>query len=237
MKLLCVDSSSETASVTVIEDNKILTELTYNDKKQHSVILMTLIDSAIKNSGNKISDIDGFVVSKGPGSFTGLRIGMATVKALAHGSDKPYASISTLDALAYSVPEFNGIICPLFDALRDNVYTALYKKSTDGLLTIYDHDAMEISKLIEKLNELGEPVLFLGDDSLKFKDKLSEVKLGVFASPFNNLVRASSLGFIALEKFKNNNFDNLDEDAPLYIRVSQAEREYINKHGKSVYEK
>ena len=231
MKLLCVDSSSETASVAVIEDNKILSELTYNDKKQHSVILMTLIDAAIKNSGNKISDIDGFVVSKGPGSFTGLRIGMATVKALAHGSNKPYASISTLDALAYSIPEFNGIICPLFDALRDNVYTALYKKSNDGLLTIHDHDAIEISKLIEILNELGEPVLFLGDDSL------TEVKLGVFASPFNNLVRASSLGFMALERFKNSNFDNIDEDAPLYIRVSQAEREYINKHGKSVYEK
>ncbi|CDM69397.1 peptidase M22 glycoprotease [Clostridium bornimense] len=236
MKLLCVDSSSETASVAVIEDNKILTELTYNDKKQHSVILMTLIDSAIKNSGNTISDIDGFVVSKGPGSFTGLRIGMSTVKALAHGSNKPYASISTLDALAYSIPEFNGIICPLFDALRNNVYTALYKKTNGELLPICDYDAIEISELINKLNSLGEPVLFLGDDCFKFKDMLSEVKLGTFASPFNNLVRASSLGFIAMDKFKNNDFNNLDEDAPLYIRVSQAEREYINKHGKTVYE-
>src|SRR3712207_4927086 len=126
MKILSIDSSTSSASCAILEDNKLLGEITLNDKKQHSVILMPLIDSLLKDLKLTINDIDAFAVSSGPGSFTGLRIGIATVKGLADGTGKPFVGISSLDGLAFNLAYSSGIICPIIDALRDNVYTALY---------------------------------------------------------------------------------------------------------------
>ena len=127
MIILAVDSSSKVATVALMKDEKLLGEITLNDKKEHSVILMTIIQDLLKDNNLSVDDIDGYVVSKGPGSFTGLRIGMATIKGLSFGSGKPYVSVSSLDALALSVSNFDGIICPIMDALRNSVYTSLYK--------------------------------------------------------------------------------------------------------------
>ena len=132
MITLAIDSSSKVATVALMKDNKLLSEITLNDKKEHSVVLMGVIEDILKYNNLTINDIDGYIVSKGPGSFTGLRIGMATVKGLSFGSKKPYVSISSLDALAFSAGEFDGLICPIMDALRNSVYTCLFKRNLNS---------------------------------------------------------------------------------------------------------
>ena len=149
MITLAIDSSSKVATAALIKDDTLLGEITLNDKKEHSVILMTIIQDLLKFHKLDVNDIDGYVVSKGPGSFTGLRIGMATIKGLSFGSNKPYVSISSLDALAYSVSAFDGIICPIMDALRDSVYTCLYKSSYNSLEKLTDYSALDLDELIE----------------------------------------------------------------------------------------
>ena len=143
MIVLSIDSSSKVATAALLNDNEVLGEYVINNKREHSVLLMPMIENLLKDCNLTIDDIDGFVVSKGPGSFTGLRIGMATIKGLSFGSSKPYISISTLDALAYSLINFNGIICPIMDALRENVYTGFYKNNNGKLNNILEENKLK----------------------------------------------------------------------------------------------
>ena len=110
MKILSLDSATQSATCAILDDNKVLGEITFNYKKQHSQILMPMIDLLFKNTEMNIDDIDAFVASKGPGSFTGLRIGMATIKGLSQGTKKPFVTVSTLDSLAYNLAYTDGII-------------------------------------------------------------------------------------------------------------------------------
>lgn len=232
MIVLSIDSATEAASCAVLEDNKLLSEITFNFKKQHSVILMPLVDNLLKNLQLDLKDIDGFVVSKGPGSFTGLRIGMSMIKGLSQGTKKPFVSVSSLDALAYNMAYTSGIICPIIDALRDNVYTALYSFKDNNLVKEQDYTVIHIDELINLLKEKQQPVCFIGDAVPKFKDKLNESLEKVsFAPPHLNLVRASALGELGLKLLNQGTQDNLYTSAPIYLRKSQAEREYDKKMG------
>ena len=197
------------------------------------------------NNNLTIDDIDGYVVSKGPGSFTGLRIGMATIKGLSFGSNKPYVSVSSLDALALSVSNFDGIICPIMDALRDSVYTSLYKgnstctnsssesTNTDGnydlpvkLEKLLDYSALDLSELVELIKTKNEKVIFIGDGVDKYKDYLIENCPNCYFPPNHlNVVRASSLGEIGSILLENGDFDD-SNSAPFYLKKPQAEREY-----------
>lgn len=172
-----------------------------------------------------ISEVDGFVVSKGPGSFTGLRIGMSTVKGLSMGSNKPYVSISSLDALAYSLINFNGIICPIMDALRDSVFTSMYKNNNGKLEQILDYSALSLVELAQKSNDLNCPIIFTGDGVYKHKDYIKEnIPNALFAPNHLSVVKASSLAELGMEKLKNGEFDDINS-APLYLKKPQAERE------------
>lgn len=238
MKVLSIDSSTASASCAILEDNKLLGEVSLNDKKQHSVILMPLIDSLLKNLKLDIDDIDGFAVSSGPGSFTGLRIGIATIKGLANATNKPFIGISTLDALAFNMAYTSGIICPIIDALRDNVYTALYSFNNNKLERLTDYMAIHIDDLIDTIKEKDSTsVSFIGDAVPKFKEKLNNSFNTVYFAPSNlNLARASSLGELGLEKLKSGLCDDLIAFSPIYLKKSQAEREYENKTGMSIDE-
>lgn len=238
MKVLSIDSSTASASCAILEDNKLLGEVSLNDKKQHSVILMPLIDSLLKNLKLDINDIDGFAVSSGPGSFTGLRIGIATIKGLANATTKPFIGISTLDALAFNMAYTSGIICPIIDALRDNVYTALYSFNNNKLERLTDYMAIHIDDLINTIKEKDSTcVSFIGDAVPKFKDKLVNSFNTVYFAPNNlNLARASSLGELGLEKLKNGLCDDLIAFSPIYLKKSQAEREYEARTGMSIDE-
>jgi len=245
MIILAVDSSSKVATVALIKDEKLLGEITLNDKKEHSVILMNIIQDLLKHNNLSIDDIDGYVVSKGPGSFTGLRIGMATIKGLSFGSNKPYVSVSSLDALALSVSNFDGIICPIMDALRNSVYTSLYKghsnlgnctnklESSDNknklpisLEKLLDYSALDVDDLIELIKDKKEKVIFIGDGVDKYKDYLLENCPNCYFPPNHlNLVRASSLGELGSIMLKNGDFDD-SNSTPFYLKKPQAEREY-----------
>lgn len=226
MIVLAVDSSSKVATVALIKDDKLLGEITLNDKKEHSVVLMTIIEDLLKFNNLTIDDIDGYVVSKGPGSFTGLRIGMATVKGLSFGSGKPYVSISSLDALSFSVANFDGLICPIMDALRNSVYTSLYKSCNGSLEKLMDYSALDMDELIEMIKSKGEKVIFIGDGLDKYKDYLIQNCPNCYFPPNHlNLVRASSLGEIGSKLLKDGQFDD-PNSTPFYLKKPQAEREY-----------
>ncbi|WP_315073664.1 tRNA (adenosine(37)-N6)-threonylcarbamoyltransferase complex dimerization subunit type 1 TsaB [uncultured Clostridium sp.] len=243
MIILSIDSSSKVATAALMKDNKLLGEITLNDKKEHSVILMSIIENLLKANNLNIDDIDGYVVSKGPGSFTGLRIGMATIKGISFGSNKPYVSVSSLDALALSAANFDGIICPIMDALRNSVYTALYKGHSADSITdmksnntdfdipvtlekILDYSALDLNELVEIIKEKEEKVIFIGDGVDKYKDYLIENCPNCYFPPNHlNLVRASSLGEIGSVLLKNGDFDD-PNSTPFYLKKSQAEREY-----------
>ncbi len=227
MLVLSVDSSYSTATCALIKDDKILAEINLNDKRQHSIILMRLIDSILKEYEIDINDIDAFIISRGPGSFTGLRIGMATLKGLAFASKKPLISVSTLDALAYNSISFQGIICPIMDALRDNIYTCLYKNENNNLTPLIKEQCLNINELVTILKEQTLPIIFVGDGVAKHKEFLQEnIPNSFFAPNHSNFPKASSVGELGIKKINDGVIENIDSINPIYLRKSQAEREY-----------
>ena len=230
MKILSLDSATESATCAILDDNRILGEITFNYKKQHSVVLMPMIDELFNNTGINISDIDGFVASKGPGSFTGLRIGMATIKGLSQGTKKPFVTISTLDSLAYNLAYTSGIICPILDALRDNVYTAFYTFDNCELTRTSDYMNISIDELINILKEKNCNISFVGDGTFKFKERLMDNLTDIsFAPAHLNLAKASSLGELGLKLLSKGIEDDIYGSVPIYLRKPQAEREYEEK--------
>ncbi|MBU5454369.1 tRNA (adenosine(37)-N6)-threonylcarbamoyltransferase complex dimerization subunit type 1 TsaB [Caproiciproducens sp. MSJ-32] len=225
MNILSIDSSSKVATTAVLNENGLIAEYTLNNKLEHSVLLMDMIDNLLKDSNLTIDNIDGFVVSKGPGSFTGLRIGMATIKGLSFGADKPYVSISSLDALAYSLINFDGIICPIMDALRDSVYTCLYKNNNGKLEALMDYAALDLEELVTLLKEKGEKVIFTGDGLVKHKEYLMNNLDNCYFPPNHlSIIRASSLGELGLKLLLENKADD-PNSAPFYLKKPQAQRE------------
>ncbi len=227
MNILAIDTSSLNATVSVINDDKLLGEFTISNKNTHSQIIMPMLDDMLKFAGVDIDDIDIFAAAIGPGSFTGLRIGIATTKALAQGGGKKIIGISSLHGLSENVYEEGKIICPIIDARRGDVYNALYLNGE----CIQKERAINIETLLDELEEKQEKIVFVGDGVLLHKDliieKLSEKAL--FAPPSKIMAKASSIANLALKRAKNNDFDDIYNLEPIYLRQSQAEREYNNK--------
>ena len=159
-----MDTSSVNATVAVMNENKLLGEFVVSNDRTHSQIIMPLMDDLMKKAGLEISDIDVFAVSVGPGSFTGLRIGMATVKTLAQICNKPIIGISSLDSLYENCYLYDGIICPIIDARNNQVYNALYE---NGVKVIEDR-IVSIEQLLDDLK--NEKVIFCGDGVIKYKE-------------------------------------------------------------------
>lgn len=230
MKILSIDSATAAATCAILDDDNVFAEITYNYKKQHSTVLMPIIDELFNNVGMSINDIDAFVASKGPGSFTGLRIGLSTIKGLSQGTGKPFVTVSTLDSLAYNLAYTDGIICPILDALRDNVYTALFTFNNNELNRISDYINISIDDLINMLKEKNCSISFVGDGVPKFKEKLiAHLPKAIFAPAHLNIARASSLGELGLKLLSKGTFDDLYATVPIYLRLPQAEREYEEK--------
>ncbi len=232
MKILGIDTATESASCAVLDDGKVLGEIIYNYKKQHSVILMEMIDTLLRNLKLDITDMDAFAVSEGPGSFTGLRIGAAAVKGLSQGTGKPLVGVSTLDSLAFNMAYSPGIICPIMDALRGNVYTALYEFENEILARKSEYLAISVDELIELLAAKNSPVCFIGDAVTLYRVKLSQnVREARFAPLHLNVAKAASLAELGMIKLRSEGAGDLHAFAPFYLRKSQAEREYEKKHG------
>ena len=223
MKILAVDTSANTATVCVVDEDKLIAERTVNYKKTHSETLMPMIDGTLKDAGLDITDIDVFSVADGPGSFTGLRIGVSAVKGMAHALDKPIVTISTLEAMAYGIYMSEDIISPIMDARRNQVYNGVYTWCDGKFSVLSEPRALSIEECVEDLLRYKKRVIFLGDGVPVHKEYITS-KMGdmaVFAPPSVNGPRASALASLVGEHEKKTCF----EVAPLYLRKPQAERE------------
>jgi tRNA threonylcarbamoyl adenosine modification protein YeaZ len=236
MRILGIDSSCSAATVAMLNDGILEMEIYINHKLQHSVMLFPMIEDMLKELEITVDDIDAVAVSGGPGSFTGLRIGVASAKGIAQGGSKDFIGISSLDAMAFQQLGFEGIICPIMDALRDNVYTAMYKGTPSGEPErLGDYMALHIDELLEQLLSGDEKVIFCGD-ALHIHAERIRKKLGdkAFFAPSNSsMPRASSIAELAAYRLSRGEKDDIHTFSPIYLRKSQAEREYDKKHGGS----
>lgn len=231
MKLLVLESSGLVASVAIMEEDKMVGEYTVNYKKTHSQTLLPMLDALVENIGFDLKELDAIAVSQGPGSFTGLRIGSATAKGLSQALNIPVVPVSTLEGLAANLFGTKGIICPMMDARRNQVYTGIYRYEGSRLTTVMEPDAMPVDELLAKVNEYEEEVIFLGDGVPVYADKISEqVKVPCrIAPPHLNRQRAGAVGTLAVQYFKEGKTEVSRDHKPEYLRKSQAERELEEK--------
>lgn len=231
MKILALDSSGLVASVAVLEDENLLGEFTMNYKKTHSQTLLPMLDEVAKMIELDIQTIDAIAVASGPGSFTGLRIGSATAKGLGLALNKPIVSVPTVEGLAYNLYGNRNLVCPLMDARRNQTYTGLYEFGKDGMKTLIHHYAVGIEEILEKINEIGRPVVFLGDGVPVFRAIIEETCRveHSYAPPHLNKQRAGAVGALAMEYCRQGKVENAADHKPDYLRLSQAERERMEK--------
>lgn len=229
MKILGLDTSTMMASCAVIDEGEVLGEYSINQDRGHAENLVPMIEEMMENINLKVEDIDLFAVTIGPGSFTGLRIGVATMKAFAHLYNKPIIGINTLEALAYNLG-FQITRVPMIDARRNRVYTAIYSYEHGKLVEKRKTDAVDIDELIEILKD-EKDIICNGNGTLLYRDKLKKA-LGEnirFASLNQNSPRAVSVAELAREKYKEGKIDDVFTLAPDYLRKSQAERQLEEK--------
>lgn len=226
MIVLSVDTSTQNACAAIMSDKGLIAEYTISNKKTHSQNIMPMIEDMLKKSSVTMDMIDAFAVTVGPGSFTGLRIGMATAKTFSQVMKKPIVGVSTLEALANNHIMSDKLICPIIDARRGDVYNALYKS---GECTVSQR-AININDLLEEIK--GESVVFCGDGAEVYKDIIVE-KMGdnaIFSPLSLNGTRGSSVCEVALRRLSRGDVDDAYTLNPAYLRVSQAEREYAEKN-------
>ena len=179
-----------------------------------------------------MQDVDVVAAMQGPGSFTGLRIGMATAKGLVQGAGKKLIAVPTLDCLAYNLVHYPGVICPVMNAQKKQVYTALYRSDADGMTRLSDYQAIPAEQLTQELAQLGEDIWFVGDGAAVFAD-VFERDLGKcchFADGHQILPRAGTLAMLAAKRAQAGQFDDLFQTELIYIRKSEAEVQWEAKH-------
>ena len=226
MRVLALDSSGLVATVAIVEDDQTLAEYTVNYKMTHSQTLLPMLDAMVSMIGIELTAIDAIAVAGGPGSFTGLRIGSATAKGLGLALNKPLIQIPTADGLAYNLWETSGLVCPVMDARREQVYMGIYR-CQNGFHVVEEQMAVAVTSLIDKLNQYGETVHFLGDGVPVYREQLME-GLQVpcrFAPAQMNRQRAASVGALGIQYYKAGKTISAADYRPDYLRLSQAERE------------
>ena len=245
MKILAIDTSSKVCSVSITEDDKKIVELHNDDEKTHSVKLMPMIDELFKSTNLNLSDIDLLVCSIGPGSFTGLRIGVATIKAFADTQNINTVPVTSLEGLVYNMIEDDSILvkkqlpntlfCSIIDAKNDNVYYGLYRYYNDCLNETTELSCDNINTLISKINILTNnfdnqfnSIVFVGDGSSVYRDLLEKNLtnpdiLTKFAENEQNNSNSVSIAIAGYKKYLNGNYGDSSILSPLYLRKPQAE--------------
>ena len=222
MKILAVNTATKCCSVGIVDKDFLLVELILTTGQTHSKHLTEMINRAINLSGLAISDLDGFAVTMGPGSFTGLRIGISTVKGLVMGTGKPLVGVSTLDALAMQATFCPHLVCSLLDARKGEVYFSRYR-FVDGALKKEGIEGVFAPPKV--LDDINEPCLFIGDGALLYQNEIvyRMGKLAHFAPPNQNAIRASTVAYLAMDRFVKQETDDVIHFVPHYIRKSDAE--------------
>lgn len=229
MKILSIDTSSKICSVSILEDYNVILEKHTDDEKTHSQNLMPLVDEIFKETSLTLDSIDLLACSQGPGSFTGIRIGIATIKAFADAKNIPVVGVTSLECLAYNIPD-SGLIVSLIDAKNDNVYYSLFSNNGDVYSQIGEYKSDSIQNILNDLSIYDDKLIFVGDGSVNHHDKIvSLIKNPSFANDIQNQQTSISIGKSAYNKFKNGLYGDSNSLTPIYLKKSQAERNLVGE--------
>lgn len=221
MIILAIDTASRSCSVAVMDGEAVLAEINDVSGQTHSRHLMTMVDRALSASGARLGEIDGVAVTRGPGSFTGLRIGISAAKGLAEAAGKPLVGVSSLQALAWQIVQAEAIIIPMLDARRKEVYTARYRRDGQGLKMIAAEQAISPEVAVR---DIDGPCTLIGDGAVTYAERLRAI-LGdhmQMALPFQHIIRASTVAFLAHVQLIADRDERLTL-VPHYIRKSYVE--------------
>lgn len=231
MKILAITTSSKICSVAVLEDKSLIIEKHIDDGTTHSQKLMPMINEILKECNLQLTDFNLFTCSVGPGSFTGVRIGVSTIKAFCDVTNVKATSVSSLEGLAYNTLNSNfydntNIVCSLIDAKNDNVYCGIYKKENNSFTQLEDLCAKNINEILELLEKYSSSsILFVGDGSICHKYSiLQKFSKTTFIEKELNDETAVSIGIAAFNKYNKGIYGDSNSISPLYLRKSQAER-------------
>ncbi len=219
MKILVIDTSGPVCGTAVMDENKVYSEFTAQNRNTHSTSLMPMIEAALKAAGTEIGDLDAVAAVTGPGSFTGVRIGVATAKGLAHGAGLACIPVDALEALAVSAGEFDGIVYPIQDARAGQVYGAAFRQGE----RLTGDAPMKLEEYLDAAEVLGERFLFIGDGVPVHREAIG-ARLGnraVFAPAFRGYLRPSAAGWIALNKGTETDYLGLQAT---YLRPPNAQK-------------
>ena len=220
MKCLLIDTSNQPLSVAVMQDDNVLSEINSNIKQNHSTQLMPAIQQVIGESQIAKEDIDAIIVAQGPGSYTGLRIGVTVAKTLAYALNAELYGVSSLKALAATVQDDKRLIVPIFDARREAVYTGIYEYKANNLVKVKEDQYLPIQTLLDLLHRMGKPYVFVVIDTEKLKDLLD-------SEGIPNLPKAKYM-----KKLIETTAD-IHQFKPNYIKLSEAERNWLNQQNKN----
>lgn len=225
MLILSIDTATPVAGVALVDEKNTYYEVLVNTGYKHSQTLLEMIDVSFRQTGYSLGDVDAIAVTTGPGSFTGLRIGLATAKGLAFAGSKPIIGIPTLDAIAYNISWRSGLICPILNARKGEVYTSFYQ----GERRLTDYQALSPENLVQMANQImrqtgDKAVTFLGDGVSQYRSVLLD-SLGdaLISPPEYWLPRVSAVGSLAVGRGLCGQFDDLFSLTPTYVRQSEAE--------------
>jgi tRNA threonylcarbamoyladenosine biosynthesis protein TsaB len=229
MKILSLDSTAIVSTVAITEDEKLLAQFSINNGNTHSETLLPMIESCLKVLKLTVDDVDLFACSAGPGSFTGVRIGAATIKGLAFNKNKLCAPVSSLDALAHNLLYADGIVCPVMNARRNQLYNALFLCQNGRLTRICDDRLISVFDLEEELKSYSDKKIYLCGDGYDIaKNNFS--KIDTESTPLiHQYQSAYSVALCALDLAKQELLTTDVELSPVYLRASQAERERLEK--------
>jgi tRNA threonylcarbamoyladenosine biosynthesis protein TsaB len=240
MKILAIETSTLLGGIAITDDaSGLIAEVRLNVKSTHSERLMTEIDHLLKQSGLELADMDVFAIATGPGSFTGLRIGLSTVKGFSYATGKPVVSVPTLEALAWNFPYCKYPVCTMLDARKKEVYAALFQWRTDGFARIIDEVSVNAERLLEYIFALRltskdiagnfpqpiENILFTGEGAILYQDVITEIagEKAIFATPGKMVPSPGNVAWLGLKRARMGEYTDPISLVPFYIRRSEAE--------------
>ena len=233
MLILAFETSAKAGSVALLEDGKLLAESYQNTGLTHSQTLMVMAEDMLKAAGKTVSDLTAVAVAEGPGSFTGVRIGVAAAKGLSWGGELPCYGVSTLESMALTLGVYDGYVCPCMDARRSQVYNALFLAERGTLTRVTEDRAIALSDLEKELKNLEKPIFLVGDGSNLCYNTLLESVPGLVLPPEHRMhQRASGVALAAAKKIAAGEAGDGNALTPNYLRLSQAERERMEKLNK-----
>ena len=228
MLILALDSTAIVASVALCRDDQPIATFTVKNGNTHSETLLPMVEAVLRSAGASVADVDLFACSAGPGSFTGVRIGAATIKGLAFGQNKNCLGVSTLEALAQNLVPFDGILCPVMNARRGQVYNALFRFENGELVRLCEDRALSVADLAAELAERGQPFALCGDGVAEFR-RLAPNSTPVSVPTLLEDQSAVSVAKVALRRANAGESGTDASLAPVYLRLPQAERERLEK--------